>query len=171
MINGALPNAAGPFTRPRVLLAFILGAGLALRLWGAAFASSTPLGRPDEEIFAVEALAMFTRPCHRLATGWPDGFFVVWHTVLRMERAFFDLRYGVGRTSLACLLAIRPLAIELPVRVLSACLGTITAWVAGRLAAALAAPEAERAASAAPWATAIVAANYLVGRDLSLIHI
>jgi Dolichyl-phosphate-mannose-protein mannosyltransferase len=161
ILEAPLPKA-GPFTRPRVLLALILGAGLALRLWGIAFSSSAPLGRPDEEIFSVEAMAMFARPCNRLATGWPDGFFMIWHAVLRMERAYFNFRYGAGSTSLACLLAVRPLAVLLPMRILSALLGTVTAWVVGRLAAALA---VERACPAALWATALYAVNYLVGRD------
>lgn len=149
----------------------ILGAGLGLRLWGIGFASSTPLGRPDEEIFSLEAMAMFVRPCNRLASGWPAGFFMIWHAFLRLERAYFHLRYGAGSTSLACLLAVRPLAVLLPMRVFSALLGTLTAWVVGRLAAALV-PERERGAAApesagpaALWATAIYAVNYLVGRD------
>ncbi len=144
------------------MLGLILGAGLALRLWGIGFASSTPVGRPDEELFAVEALAMFTRPVDWLARGWPDGFFMVWHAVLRLERGFFHLRHRAGGTSLACLLAVRPLAVLLPMRVLSALFGTITAWVVGRLTAAMA---PERGAPAALWATAIYAVNYQVARD------
>ena len=58
--------------RSRLLLAAILAVGLGLRLWGIGFAASTPVGRPDEEIFCVEALAMFVRSYDRLATGWPD---------------------------------------------------------------------------------------------------
>lgn len=139
----------------------ILAGGLALRLWGIAFAPSTPVGRPDEEIFSVEALAMFTRPCNRLATGWPDGYFMVWHALLWLQRAWFRLRYGAS-VNLGCLVAVDPLAVYLPARVLSAVLGTATAWVVGRTAAALA---PENARDVALWAAAIYAFNYLVGRD------
>ena len=62
---------------------------------------------------------------------------------------------------MGCLLAVNSLAVYLPVRVTSALLGTATAWVVGRLAAELA-PERP---AAAPWATALYAVNYLVGRD------
>jgi len=144
------------------LLWAVLAAGLGLRLWGIAFAGSTPHARPDEEIFAVEALAMFSRPYARLATGWPDGFFMVWHAMLRLERAWFHLVHGEATVNLGCLLTIRPLAVILPVRVLSALLGTATAYVVGLIAAAL---LPSRARAAALWGTALYALNYLVGRD------
>jgi hypothetical protein len=145
-----------------VLFGLVLGAGLGLRVWGITFAGSTPLGRPDEEIFAVEGLAMFARSYGRLATGWPDGFFMVWHAMLRLERAWFHLAYGDGTINLGCLLSVRPLALILPVRVLSALLGTATAFVVGRIAASLAPTHALEAAL---WAASLYAVNYLVGRD------
>ena len=144
------------------LLWTILGAGLSLRLWGIAFAASTPHGRPDEAIFAVEGLAMFARPYGRLATGWPDGFFMLWHVMLRLERAWFHLVYGEGTVNLGCLITIRPLAVILPMRLFSALLGTATAYVVGQMAATL---LPSRARSAALWGAAIYAVNYLVGRD------
>jgi 4-amino-4-deoxy-L-arabinose transferase-like glycosyltransferase len=147
--------------RSRLLLAGILTAGLGLRLWGIGFAASTPVGRPDEEIFAVEALAMFVRAYDRLITGWPDLAFKLWHAVLWVERAWYHLRYGDG-INLACLLAVNPIAMILPVRVVLAILGAATAWVVGRLAAEI---VPERAEAAALWATALYALNYLVGRD------
>ena len=130
---------------PRLWLGLILVGGLALRLWGIGFAPGTPVGRPDEEIFSVEALAMFTRPCNRLATGWPDGYFMVWHALLWLQRAWFRLRHG-GEVdvNLGCLVAVNPLALYLPARVLSALLGTATAWIVGRTAAALAPNGARR---------------------------
>jgi hypothetical protein len=145
-----------------VLLWLILGASFGLRLWGIAFAGSTPIGRPDEEIFAVEGMAMFVRPYSRLSSGWPDGYFMVWHAMLWLERAWFHLVYGEGPVNLGCLLTIRPLAVILPVRVLSALLGTATAYVAGQIAATLAPSSAREAAL---WGTAIYGVNYLVGRD------
>jgi hypothetical protein len=159
-----MPRPADRFATGRAILLFglVLGAGLGLRVWGIAFAGSTPLGRPDEEIFAVEGLAMFARSYSRLATGWPDGFFMVWHAMLRLERAWFHLVYGDGTINLGCLLTIRPLALILPVRVLSALLGTATAFVVGLIAASLA---PSRAREAALWASSIYAVNYLVGRD------
>jgi hypothetical protein len=147
--------------RSRLLLAGILAAGLGLRLWGIGFASGTPVGRPDEEIFAVEALAMFVRAYDRLATGWPDLAFKLWHAVLWVERAWYHLRYGEG-VNLACLLAVNPIALILPVRLVFAMLGAATAWIVGRLAAELAPEQAE---GAGLWATAFYALNYLVGRD------
>jgi hypothetical protein len=159
-----MPRPANPSANVRafVLLWLVLGAGLGLRLWGIAFAGSTPIGRPDEEIFAVEAMAMFTRPYGRLSSGWPDGFFMVWHAMLWLERAWFHLVYGEGTVNLGCLLTVRPLAVILPVRVLSALLGTATAWVVGQIAATLA---PSRAREAALWGTAMYGVNYLVGRD------
>jgi hypothetical protein len=147
--------------RARLLLAGILAGGLGLRLWGIGFASSTPVARPDEEIFAVEALAMFVRSYDRLATGWPDLAFKLWHAVLWVERGWYHLRYGEG-VNLGCLLALHPIALILPVRVVSAILGAATAWIVGRLAAEI---VPERAEAAALWATALYALNYLVGRD------
>jgi 4-amino-4-deoxy-L-arabinose transferase-like glycosyltransferase len=155
--------------RSRLLLAGILAVGLGLRLWGIGFAAGTPVGRPDEEIFSVEALAMFVRPYGRLATGWPDLAFTLWHAVLWVERAWYHLRYGQGvdvdvdvDVNLGCLLAVNPIALILPVRVVMAVLGAATAWIVGRLAAEI---VPERAEAAALWATALYALNYLVGRD------
>jgi 4-amino-4-deoxy-L-arabinose transferase-like glycosyltransferase len=147
--------------RSTLALAGVVALGLGLRLWGTGFAASTPVARPDEEIFAVEALAMFVRPYDRLATGWPDLAFKLWHAVLWVERAWYHLRYGQG-VNLGCLLAVNPVALILPVRVLSAVLGAATAWIVGRLAAEI---VPERAEGAALWATALYALNYLVGRD------
>jgi hypothetical protein len=48
------------------LLAAILAVGLGLRLWGIGFSASTPVGRPDEEFFAVGALHLFAGPYDRL---------------------------------------------------------------------------------------------------------
>ena len=39
---------------------------------------------------------MFVRPYDRLATGWPDLAFKLWHAVLWLERAWYHLRYGEG---------------------------------------------------------------------------
>ena len=149
--------------RSRLLLAGIVAVGLGLRLWGIGFAGGTTVGRPDEEIFSVEALAMFVRPYGRLSTGWPDLAFKLWHAVLWVERAWYHLRYGEGaEVNLGCLLAVNPIALFLPVRVVFAILGAATAWIVGRLAAEI---VPERAESAGLWATALYALNYLVGRD------
>jgi hypothetical protein len=139
----------------------ILLAGLGLRLWGIGFAASTPVGRPDEELFAVEALAMFVRRYDRLATGWPDLAFKLWHAVLWVERLWYRQRFGPG-VNLGCLLAVNPSALIVPVRIVSALFGAGTAAIAGRIAADL---LPERAAAAGLWATAIYAVNYLVCRD------
>lgn len=147
---------------PAALLGAILAVGLGLRLWGIGFAAGTPVGRPDEDIFAVGALHMFGRPYDRLDTGWPDGFYRLFHAVLWLEHVWYRLRHGAEvDVNMGCLLAVNSLAVYLPVRVTSALLGTATAWVVARLAAELA-PER---AAAAPWAAALYALNYLVGRD------
>jgi hypothetical protein len=142
------------------LLGAILAVGLGLRLWGIAFAAGTPVGRPDEDIFAVGALHMFGRAYDRLDTGWPDGFYRLFHAVLWLQHAWLRLRHG-AEVNMGCLLAVNPGAVYLPVRVTSALLGTATAGVVGCLAAELA-PERP---GAAPWAAALYAVNYLVGRD------
>ncbi|HVV49314.1 MAG TPA: glycosyltransferase family 39 protein, partial [Polyangia bacterium] len=147
---------------PRLLLAALVALGLALRLWGIGFSASTPVGRPDEEIFAVGALHMFGRPYDRYDTGWPGGFFVLWHAVLWIEHLWYRLRYGGGAgVDMGCLVAVHPLGAYLPVRVVSAALGAGTSWIVARTAAEVA-PERP----AAPlWAAALYAVNYLVGRD------
>jgi hypothetical protein len=159
-----MPRTAGSPSNGSVawLSWLVLSAALVLRLWGIAFAGSTPLGRPDEATFAIEGLTMFTRSYGRLASGWPDGFFVIWHVMLRLERAFYDLVYGAGTVNLGCLFTVRPLAVILPVRVLSALFGTATAYVVGQIAASL---SVSRPREAAVWGSAIYAVNYLVGRD------
>jgi hypothetical protein len=146
--------------RTRLLLGAILAVGLGLRLWGIAFAASTPVGRPDEDIFAVGALHMFGRPYDRLDTGWPDGIFILCHAVLWLEHAWYRLRYGAG-VNMGCLVAVNSIAAYLPIRVVSAVLGAATAWIVGRIAGELA-PER---ADAPLWAAALYAVNYLVGRD------
>jgi hypothetical protein len=145
---------------PKVILGAILAVGLGLRLWGIGFSASTPVGRPDEDIFAVGALHMFGRPFDRLDTGWPDGIFILCHAVLWLEHAWYRLRYGFD-ANMGCLVAVNSIAAYLPVRVVSAVLGTVTAWIAGGIAGELA-PERK---DAPLWAAALYAVNYLVGRD------
>src|ERR1700682_5147818 len=119
--------------RSRTSWAFtgILAIAVVLRLWGTGFGEHSPLARPDEQIYALEAMGMFVRPYARLATGWPQGFFTLWHAVLRGQLLFR------GDTSLPCLLALHPLEVLLPMRVVSALLGAGTALVVGRLGAQL----------------------------------
>jgi 4-amino-4-deoxy-L-arabinose transferase-like glycosyltransferase len=145
---------------PKVILGAILAIGLGLRLWGIAFSASTPVGRPDEDIFAIGALHMFGRPYDRLDTGWPAGIFTVCHAVLWLEHAWYRLRYGV-EVNMGCLVAVNSIAAYLPIRVVSAVLGTATAWIVGGIARELA-PERT---DAPLWAAALYAVNYLVGRD------
>jgi hypothetical protein len=145
---------------PGLVLGGLLAVGLGLRLWGIGFAASTPVGRPDEEILAVGALHLFQHPYDRLDTGWPDLFFKLWHAVFWLEHQWHRLRTG-GEVNMGCLVAINSIAAYLPIRILSALFGTVTAWVVGLLAKELA-PERQRAAL---WGTALYAVNYLVGRD------
>lgn len=146
--------------RTKLLLAAILAVGLGLRLWGIGFSASTPVGRPDEDIFAVGALHMFGRPYDRLDTGWPAGIFRLCHAVLWLEHVWYRLRDGVD-VNMGCLVAVNSIAAYLPIRVISAVLGTATAWIVGAIAGELAPEQTD----APLWAAALYAVNYLVGRD------
>jgi len=145
---------------PRWAVLAILAAGLGLRLWGIGFARTTPLGRPDEEIFLLEAMGMFNRAYRLLDLGFPEGFFRVWQLLIRLEHAVLQSIYG--HLNPACLFALNPSATILPARVFSAVAGTATAGITGLLAGRLA-PEHRVAATL--WGMAVYAANYLVGRD------
>jgi hypothetical protein len=148
--------------RAKLLLGAILAGGLGLRLWGIAFAATTPVGRPDEDIFAVGALHMFGRPYDRLDTGWPAGIFRLWHAVLWLEHLWYRLRQGADvNINMGCLVAVNSLAAYLPIRVASAVLGAATAWIVGAIAGELAPEHTD----APLWAAALYAVNYLVGRD------
>src|SRR5277367_5742695 len=72
---------------PPLFTACALLFALALRLWGIEFASTTPRGRPDEEIFATVALNYFAGlpPLDRFPDGWPEGFFLIVHLLERLE--------------------------------------------------------------------------------------
>ena len=145
---------------PRWAVLTILAAGLGLRLWGIRFARTTPLGRPDEEVFVIEAMGMFNRAYRLLDLGFPEGFFRVWQLLIRLELAVLQSIYG--HLNPACLFALNPNAIILPARVFSAVAGTATAGITGLVAGRLA-PEHQVAATL--WGMAVYAANYLVGRD------
>lgn len=132
----------------------IAAAALGLRLWGAGFGATQPLARPDEELFALGAMGLFAHPYQGLATGWPQGYTALVHLMVRAERAL----YG-GDANLACLLAVRPLAIYLPARVLSAALGAATVFPVYGMARAWRS-EAAGLCAAAAWAV-----NYLAVRD------
>lgn len=147
--------------RSSLLLAAILAVGLGLRLWGNGFSASTPLGRPDEEFFAVGALHLFAGPYDRLSSGWPDLFFKLWHAVLWLEHAWYSHRFG-ATVNMGCLVAVNAHAAFVPIRVVSALLGAATVWIVARIAAEL---VPERAEAAGLWAAAFYAVNYLVGRD------
>ena len=147
--------------RSRLLLAGIVAVGLGLRLWGIGFAAGTPVGRPDEEFFAVGALHLFAGPYDRLSSGWPDLFYKLWHAVLWLEHAWYVHRFG-ATVNMGCLVAVNSHAAFVPVRVVSALLGATTAWIAASIAGEL---VPERAEAAAAWAAAFYAVNYLVGRD------
>ena len=137
----------------RAALLCCFGLALALRLWGIGFGQGQPVARPDEQIFALEALGMFTRPFARFQTGWPAGFFELFHALLRAEHFFWP------GANLACLLGVEPLAVYLPVRAVSALLGALTVFPVYAMGTAL------RSGTAGLAAAAAYAVNYLAVRD------
>jgi Dolichyl-phosphate-mannose-protein mannosyltransferase len=137
----------------RLALLMIAVVALALRLWGIGFGAMQPLARPDEEIFALTGMGLFSHPYQGLGTGWPGGYAAVWHVVLKTERLFF------GDANLACLLAVRPVSIYLPARAFSALLGAATVLPVYGLA------RAWRSESAGLFAAAAYAVNFLAVRD------
>ena len=106
----------------------------ALRMWGLSFAEHTPYGRPDEEIFAQHGVMMFASHSADMASaGWPDLFFWVHHWVARFFAAYWAWRDGT-EPNMACAVALQPLTVLWPVRLLSAIAGTLTVVLAMRLA-------------------------------------
>src|SRR5207245_10049457 len=85
---------------------------------GIGFGAMQPLTRPDEEFFALRALGLFSHPSDALANGWPGGYASLTHAMVRLERIF-----SLGDANLACALAVRPLSIYLPARILNAVIG------------------------------------------------
>jgi len=140
--------------RARVAALFAIAAvALALRLWGIGFGATQPLARPDEEFFALGAMGLFAHRYRGLANGWPEGYTALLHLVVRAEKAVY------GDANLACLLAVRPLAIYLPARVLSAALGAATIFPVYGLGRAF------RDEAAGLCAAAALAVNFLAVRD------
>ena len=137
----------------RLALPILATVALALRLWGIGFAAMQPLARPDEEIFALAGMGLFSHAYQGLGTGWPGGFAALWHAVLRVER------FSFGDANLACLLAVRPLSIYLPMRVVSAAIGAATVFPVHGLS------RAWRSESAGMLAAAAYAVNFLAVRD------
>lgn len=140
--------------RIRLLLFCILCLAAGLRLWGIGFSAGQPVARPDEQIFALEGLNLFTHSFARFGWGFPAGYFELFHYALRAERHL----YGAA-TNLACLLAVRPLAVYLPLRLCSAALSTLTILPVHATARAL------RDERAGLFAAAACAVNYLAVRD------
>ncbi len=146
------------FTASALLLA------LALRLKGIEFASSTPRGRPDEEIFVTVALNYFAGlpPFSHLPEGWPEGFFFIIHLLERLE-GFVLSSWTHVEVNLGCLFAERPLALLLAGRGFSAVMGVAACALTG-LSARRLVPTEMRAA--APGLGALVlGCNYVAGRD------
>jgi hypothetical protein len=140
-------------TRRGALLA-IGAVALAARLWGVGFGAMQPLARPDEEFFALRAMGLFSHPYDALTNGWPGGYSSLLHAVLRLERIF-----SLGDANLACALAVRPLSIFLPARVLSAVIGAASVFPVYGLA------RAWRSERAGLFAAGVYAVNLLAVRD------
>jgi hypothetical protein len=141
-----------PRARRAALFAIAAGA-LCLRLWGIGFGAAQPLARPDEQVLALWAMRLFSEPYQGLLAGWPEGHVALWHAVLHGERLFY------GDANLACLLAVRPLAVYLPARAVSAVLGAATIFPVYGLA------RAWRSESAGLCAALAFAVNLLAVRD------
>lgn len=160
--------------RRNLSVAVVLGLSLALRLWGIGFSGSTPRGRPDEEIWFIEALRFFNpAPLFRsLELGYPEGIVLVFHALLRVQERALTLLHG-REVNLACLFAVRPLAVLLPPRLLSAAAGTAACLFTGLTVRRLApAPDGAGAQDPVVAGRAAVAlgalalgCNYLAGRE------
>jgi hypothetical protein len=148
----------------RIWSAVALLAGAVLRFWGIGFAPTAPRARPDEETFIPRAFEMFqsSRGVEILRTGFPEGFFRVYHYLMRLEAGVLHLLWG-HRVNLACLYALNPGAVELPTRLLSAVADVLTCLLVGLMVTRLA--RKDQRYYALPLGILAYACNYLAVRD------
>ena len=105
-----------------------------LRFVGIGFGPGTPWARPDEEIFAVVALRLFSDPSpHSAETGWPELWFRAHYFVQAVLRAVWNASYGQD-PNLGCAMIVDPSAMIVPVRAFTAALSVGTVWLVMRLA-------------------------------------
>jgi hypothetical protein len=137
---------------------------LFLRLFGIGFGPTNPGVRPDEETFIPRAFEMFqsSRGIEILRTGWPEGFFRVYHFLMRLQGAVLHLLWG-RPVNLACLYALNPGAVELPTRLFAAGCDVLTCAVVGATVGRLAPRELRRVA--VPLGILVYGCNYLAVRN------
>ena len=150
------------FTRLWSLLAVAFA--LFLRLWGIGFAPTNPGARPDEETFIPRAFEMFqdSRGIEILRTGWPEGFFRIYHYLMRLQGGVLHLLWGRA-VNLACLYALNPGAVELPTRLFAAFSDLLTCLVVGATVSRLTPKDLRHVAL--PLGILIYGCNYLAVRD------
>ncbi len=148
----------------RLALLAAIGVALGLRLWGIGFAPTAPRARPDEEIFTDDALRFFgvSQPKDVIATGWPEGFFLIVQGLQWIEALVLRARFGRD-VNLGCLYAVNPIAVQILPRVFSAVMSALGClWIG--LAVRRLSPKRSGDLAAAVGALAL-ATNYLNGRD------
>jgi hypothetical protein len=148
----------------RVLSGLALLLAAFLRLWGIGFAPTYPGARPDEETFIPRAFEMFqgSRGAEILRTGWPEGFFRIYHYLMRLQGAVLHVLWG-RPVNLACLYALNPGAVELPARLFAAFSDLLTCVVVGAIVRRLAPKDLRHVAM--PLGILVYGCNYLAARD------
>lgn len=149
-------------------LLLITLAALVLRAWNLDFSPSAPRARPDEELFAVAALKMFSGDGdpHWAHLGFPELFFRIVH----WAQVVYAWWLGLGSSepvNLGCLYALDPIRITRLGRIVSCIAGAatvpVTAMLARRLVPARWSPSSRRAAGT--LAAMFLAFCYLHARD------
>lgn len=149
-------------------LLLVTTAALVLRAWNLDFSPSAPRARPDEELFAVAALKMFSGDGdpHWAHLGFPELFFRVVHWAQVAYAWWLELTSG-SRVNLGCLYALDPIRVTRLGRIVSCVAGTatvpVTALLTRRLAPAGWSPSVRR--SAGTLAAMFLAFCYLHARD------
>lgn len=127
-----------PTVRDAAVLAAIVVAGAAVRLWGIRFGLPHVATRPDEEFIVRVALGFFSGDYNPHFFQWPSLYFYVVHALARIE---CGVRVAAGwhENTAACVTWIReaPTAFFLSVRLISVACGVATIAVVHGLGRAL----------------------------------
>ncbi len=147
----------------------LLGAvAFAVRAYALGFAETMPRARPDEELFVVAGLGLFShdKNPHYGRLGWPELFFFMVHGAQRVYSWFLQLWYGYD-VNLGCVYALSPMRLTILGRMISCISGTLTVLLsvvlARRVVPIRMGPDAKRVAGL--WAGWFLALNYLHVRD------
>ena len=137
----------------------------ALRLYGIRYAPTAARARPDEEASIIRGFFLFDDLDHvgeTLSTGWPEGLYRAAGMVERAEAAVLGA-ISRRQINLACLYALDPGAVTVPLRALSVLADLGTCLLVAAMVRMLSRPKYPAMASTA----GILAAgcNYLLIRD------